>query len=119
MAVACPEYLIFMDHIENKISILRELAKSPTLSQRELSLKVGISLGKVNYVLKALIEKGHIKTENFKNSKNKLQYMYILTPSGIEERMRLILSFLKRKMKEYDRLKVEIKNLKSEVKDLP
>lgn len=106
-----------MDHIENKISILKELSKSPTLSQRELSLKVGISLGKVNYVLKALIEKRHIKTKNFKNSRNKWQYMYILTPSGIEERSRLILSFLKRKMEEYDRLKAVIKNLKSEVRD--
>ena len=100
------------------LNLLKELSEDSTLSQRELSRRLGLSLGKVNYVLNALIDKGFIKVKRFKNSQNKLAYMYILTPEGISKRIELTRFFLKRKMMEYDRLKTEIEELKKEVKKL-
>ncbi|NIO49114.1 MAG: MarR family EPS-associated transcriptional regulator [Candidatus Aminicenantes bacterium] len=99
---------------ENQFKALRELAKDGTLSQRDLSKKMGLSLGRVNYLVNALLEKGYIKANRFKNSKNKIAYMYILTPKGISERVKLTYSFLQRKLDEFEELKQEIKTLKKE-----
>ena len=86
------------------------------MSQRELAQEMGISLGKVNFCLKGLMEKGIIKAQNFKNSSNKLAYSYLLTPKGVEEKARVTARYLKRRVKEYEDLKLEIEQLKKEVK---
>lgn len=99
----------------DNLKILKELSKDKTLSQRDLSKKLGLSLGKVNYILNALIDKGLVKAERFKNSKKKLAYMYILTPKGIAEKMELTYLFLNRKIHEYDALRREIKELKKDL----
>lgn len=99
---------------EYSYKILKLIAADAEISQRELAKALGISLGKTNYCLKALIEKGIIKVGNFKNSKNKLAYMYLLTPRGIEEKSAITLRFLKAKIKEYEMLDEEIKSLKQE-----
>jgi EPS-associated MarR family transcriptional regulator len=94
--------------------ILKELQQDPDLSQRELAKRLGISLGKANFCLKALIEKGLVKTESFKNSPYKVGYLYLLTPKGIEQKILLTHCFLQRKIKEYEKLKKEIEDLKNE-----
>jgi EPS-associated MarR family transcriptional regulator len=94
--------------------ILRDISKNPHISQREIALKNSISLGKVNYALKALIEKGHIKIHNFTGSKNKRKYMYLLTPAGMYEKAKLTADFLKWKMAEYERIKKEIEELEED-----
>tara|TARA_Y100000591_G_C21271323_1_gene422877 strand:+ start:53 stop:352 length:300 start_codon:yes stop_codon:yes gene_type:complete len=94
------------DHFE----ILRKVQRNPNSSQRELASSLGISLGKLNYCLKALQQKGLVKIRNFKKRSNKIKYFqYIITPKGIAERTRLTINFMKRKMKEYDELKKELK----------
>ena len=95
--------------------VLRILKENPDLTQRELAEKLGVSIGSLNYCLKALIEKGWIKVQNFSQSKNKFGYVYILTPSGIAEKAALTSSFLKRKLCEYEKIKAEIESLKSEI----
>ncbi|AYV57205.1 MarR family EPS-associated transcriptional regulator [Leptospira kmetyi] len=95
--------------------LLRILEENPEVNQREISEILGISLGKVNYCLKALMDKGWIKAKNFKNSKNKLAYAYFLTPMGIEEKARITVRYLKVKMQEYEQIKKEIEELKKEV----
>ena len=100
------------------LRLLREIKKSPELTQRELSSRLGISLGKVNFLMNALIRKGFVKAQNFKNSNNKKAYLYILTPHGLEEKAKVTYRFLKRKLDEYERLESEIKQLEQEVKDL-
>ena len=95
--------------------LLKILEENPSLSQRDLASHLGISLGKVNFCLKALIEKGCLKVNNFRNSNNKLAYAYLLTPHGVEERARMTSVFLQYKMHEYDRLRAEIDELKNEV----
>jgi len=95
--------------------ILRALATNPDVSQRELAEKLDISLGKVNYCLKALVEKGLVKAKNFSKSVNKKRYLYVLTPAGIDSRAQLTKRFLKRKMAEYEALKSEIDELKKEL----
>jgi EPS-associated MarR family transcriptional regulator len=101
---------------ELQFRVLRLLESNPHMSQRELSKSLGVSLGGVNYCLNALISKGSIKIQNFKNSHNKLGYAYLLTPKGISEKTALAASFLKLKISEYEHLKAEIEALKSEVK---
>ncbi|GAB4435347.1 MAG: hypothetical protein OHK0011_18530 [Turneriella sp.] len=101
------------DELQHKL--FKAIAQHPHISQRELSKILGISLGKANYCLKALVEKGWIKAQNFKNNKNKLSYAYLLTPSGIEEKARVTVRYLKRKMEEYDQLKAAVEELKREV----
>ena len=96
-------------------ALFKQIEADPGLSQRALSRRLGISLGKVNYCLKALAVKGWIKVRNFEKSRNKLGYAYILTPSGIEAKARITARFLRRKMVEYERLKQEIETLKKEV----
>lgn len=91
--------------------LLKLLEAQPQLSQRQLAQELGMSLGKVNYCLNALIEKGLLKATNFRNNKNKLAYMYLLTPSGIEEKALITLRFLKHKMQEYELLQIEIDEL--------
>ena len=93
------------DHFE----VLRRLQKKPKASQRELAEDLGFSLGKLNYCIKALQRKGYVKLKNFKKKDNKIKYLqYVITPRGIAERTKLTISFIKRKMKEYDELKAEL-----------
>jgi len=94
--------------------LLKTLEGNPSLSQRDLAKRLGISLGKVNFCMNALIEKGCLKVNNFRNSDNKLAYTYLLTPRGVEERARITMSFLKHKIYEYERLRMEIEELKQE-----
>lgn len=96
-------------------SLLKALEENPGLSQRDLAKKLGVSLGKVNFCLKALIDKGCLKIDNFRKSDNKLAYAYLLTPSGIEQKARMTVEFLQIKMREYERLKLEIEELSREV----
>ncbi len=103
---------------ETHLKVLRHLADNPNVTQRELAAEMGISLGKVNYCLKALIEKGMIKANNFKNSNNKAAYAYLLTPRGIEHKAQITVAFLQRKMAEYESLKDEIKQLQREVSNI-
>jgi EPS-associated MarR family transcriptional regulator len=91
--------------------VLRFLEEDPELTQRELAQKLGISLGSVNFCLKALIEIGHIKASNFSKNSNKSVYLYLLTPQGVNEKAKLTIGFLKRKMMEYRALKKEIESL--------
>jgi len=116
-----PYYLETKLESEEALSVLREIEADPEMTQRALSLRLGLSLGKINFLVKALIEKGLIKAENFKNSKNKSAYLYSLTPNGLEEKTKATYHFLKRKIEEYERLEVEIKQLKKEagVVDIP
>lgn len=99
---------------ENHYKILRLIEQNPQISQRALAHELGISLGKANYCLKALIEKGVLKASNFRNSKNKKAYLYKLTPQGIEQKSLMTLRFLKRKREEYESLKQEIEQLQRE-----
>jgi EPS-associated MarR family transcriptional regulator len=96
--------------------ILNLLEDNPDISQREIAQKLGISLGGINYCLKALIDIGHIKIHNFNNNPKKIGYFYLLTPKGVSEKLRLTSGFLKRKMDEYHSLKKEIKSLQSKLK---
>ena len=96
--------------------VLHLLEAEPSLTQRELAEKLGISLGGVNYCLKALIDVGHIKAGNFKKNPDKSLYLYLLTPKGIAEKAQLTAGFLKRKMAEYQALKNEIESVQSKAK---
>ena len=100
---------------EDRYKLLNLLDKDSKLSQRELAGALGISLGKVNFCVQALIEKGLVKARNFRNSKNKSAYMYYLTPHGFEEKARLTVAFLRRKTAEYEALTHEIERLRREV----
>ena len=95
-------------HFE-EFEILRKIGKNPNLSQRKLAKDLGFSLGKLNYCLKALRQKGFIKFQNFKKNPKKETYFYILTPRGISMKTRMTISFMKTKMQEYDELKKELK----------
>ena len=103
-----------MSNKQSQYQILKSLEKDPNYTQRQLSKDLDISLGNVNYCLKNLVEKGFVKIDNFRKSKNKTQYSYLLTPKGIEEKAKLTIEFIKIKTQEYNRLKNEIKDLKSE-----
>jgi EPS-associated MarR family transcriptional regulator len=100
---------------ELQFRVLRLLESNPHLSQRELSRSLGVSLGGVNYCLNALVSKGSVKIQNFKNNQNKWVYAYLLTPQGLAEKTALTGAFLKRKMQEYQELKAEIESLSREV----
>jgi EPS-associated MarR family transcriptional regulator len=95
--------------------VMRILQKNPELTERELAEKLGISVGGLNYCLKALMEKGLVKMKNFANSKNKFGYVYVLSPTGVAEKAAITHRFLQRKMDEYEALKAEIEALRSEV----
>jgi len=96
--------------------LLKTLEENPSQSQRELSKSLGISLGKLNYCLKALIDKGLVKANNFRRSDKKANYLYLLTPKGVDEKARVTMRFLQRKMDEYERLKKEIAVLQQEAR---
>jgi EPS-associated MarR family transcriptional regulator len=99
------------------LQLLRQLALEPKLNQRRLAKRLGVSLGKANYCVQALIRKGHIKIRNFRRNDNKLAYAYVLTPRGLREKSRLTIAFLKRKQEEFERLQAEIASLRAEVDD--
>jgi len=101
-----------MKNEQDHFNVLRKIQKKPESSQRELAEELGFSLGKLNYCLKALQDKGLVKIENFKKNPQKLNYIYVLTPEGISKKTKLTLNFMKRKMREYDELKNELKKSK-------
>ena len=96
-----------MNDNQDNFNILRLIIKKPRVTQRELSNELGISLGKINFCLRELKNKGLIKIGNFKRNKNKMNYIYLLTPKGLAQKTELTLNFMKRKMKEYEELKRE------------
>ena len=97
-----------MENNQDHLNLLRKIKDKPQSSQRELAEELGFSLGKLNYCLKALNQKGLIKMKNFEKNPNKINYIYVLTPRGITEKAKLTVNFMKRKMKEYDELKKEL-----------
>jgi len=101
-------------HEETHFKVLRLLEAKPQMNQRELAQALGVSVGKTNYCLKALLDKGLLKMQNFQNSQRKLAYAYVLTPVGIAEKAALTGRFLKRKMQEFEQLKLEIESLQQE-----
>lgn len=103
---------------QDYFEVLRKLQKKPEASQRELAEDLGFSLGKLNYCIKALQKKGYVKLKNFRKKDNKLKYLqYVITPRGIAERTKLTISFMRRKMKEYDELKDELEKF-NRIKDV-
>ena len=97
-----------MNSKEELFKTLRKIYNKPNSSQRDLANELGFSLGKLNYSLNALKQKGLVKYKNFKNNKNKINYIYVLTPKGLSEKTKLTINFMKRKIKEYDDLKKEL-----------
>ena len=100
------------------LRLLRQLEREPRVNQRGLARRLSLSLGKVNYCVQALVDKGLIKISNFRRSDNKLAYAYLLTPAGLQEKSRLTVAFLKRKQLEYEQLQTEIAQLQLEVEEL-
>jgi len=109
-------YVAVMTADELNYKIYKQLESNPQQSQRELAKTLGISLGKANYCIKALVGKGLVKARNFRNNQNKLAYMYLLTPKGIEEKSKITILYFKQKMNEYDEVKKEISDIKKELK---
>jgi len=105
-----------MNNKDIRLDLLRKLESNPNCTQRELSQEMGISLGKVNYCIQKLTERGWVKFTNFSRSPNKLGYMYLLTPKGIEQKARLTTLFLKTKLEDFEILKGEISQLKIDEK---
>jgi EPS-associated MarR family transcriptional regulator len=99
---------------ETHYKLMRLLEANPEMSQRDVARELGVSLGKVNYCLRALVRKGWIKATNFKNSHNKAAYMYLLTPRGLERKASLTLRFLRTKVREYEALRTEIEQMRRE-----
>ena len=104
-----------MHRSDTEYIILRILKDNPKITQREMAKELGLSLGKTNYIVRALVDKGWVKLSNFKRSDNKLGYIYLLTPEGVSEKTVLAQNFLKRKSEEYNKLKKEIEILKNEL----
>ena len=98
-----------MEKNQDYLNLLRKIKSKPESSQRELAEELGFSLGKLNYCLNALKNKGLIKINNFRKNPNKINYIYVLTPKGISEKTKLTVNFMRRKMREYDELKKELK----------
>ena len=107
-----------MNNKEIHFDLLRKLESNPNYTQRELSREMGISLGKVNYCMQKLTGKGWVKLTNFSRSSNKLGYMYLLTPKGIEQKAKLTTSFLKTKIEEFEILRDEISQLKLDEEEM-
>tara|TARA_B100001175_G_C18883771_1_gene345626 strand:- start:131 stop:463 length:333 start_codon:yes stop_codon:yes gene_type:complete len=103
--------------LDIEYNLLKILEKNPSLSQREVAKEMGLSLGKTNYIIHALAEKGLIKFSNFKRSDNKMAYLYLLTPKGVTEKSKIAKAFLQRKIETFEKLQSEIQNLKSEIND--
>ena len=104
-----------MHKSDTEYIILNILKDNPKMTQRQLSKELGLSLGRTNYVIRALVDKGWVKLSNFRRSDNKLGYLYLITPKGIEEKSILAKNFLERKSAQYNKLKEEIEILKSEL----
>ena len=104
-----------MHRSDTEYIILKILKDNPKMTQRQMAKELGLSLGKTNYVVRALVDKGWVKLTNFKRSDNKLGYIYLLTPEGVSEKSVLAQNFLKRKSEEYNKLKIEIEILKNEL----
>ncbi|HAN67960.1 MAG TPA: MarR family EPS-associated transcriptional regulator [Halieaceae bacterium] len=104
-----------MSDAEQHLKVLRLLQDNPDVTQRQMAQQLGISLGGMNYCLKALVEKGWVKMENFSRNPNKLKYSYLLTPRGVKAKAVLTTRFLQRKLVEYEELKTEIEELRMEV----
>lgn len=100
---------------EVRYRLLQRLARDPAVSQRELAVELGVSVGKINYCLQALIEKGHVKFDNFRRNPDKRHYAYLLTPTGIEAKARATVQFLRRKRAEYEIIRAEIEALQAEL----
>ena len=98
-----------MDDNQDHFNVLRKINSKPETTQRKLAEELGFSLGKLNYCLRALQNKGLVKIENFKKNPRKINYIYVITPKGISEKTKLTVNFMRRKMKEYDELKKEIR----------
>lgn len=107
-----------MSKQELEYKVLRWLEKNPNITQRQLAKELGVSLGKTHYLISSLIKVGWVKLYNFKRSDNKMGYMYVLTPKGVNEKAKITKTFLVRKENEYQQLKHEIEQLKSEVQSL-
>ena len=101
-----------MQNDPDQFNVLRKINSNPNVSQRDLASELNLSLGKINYSLKALKSKGLVKIQNFNKSKNKIGYAYILTPRGISEKTKITINFMKRKLEEYEELKKEINQKK-------
>ena len=97
-----------MENNQDYLNLLRKINKNSKINQRQLANDLGFSLGKLNYCLKALKDKGLIKIHNFQNNPNKINYMYVLTPKGVAAKIKLTINFMKKKIKEYDELKKEL-----------
>ena len=107
-----------MNNKDIRLDLLRKLEDNPNYTQRELSKEMGVSLGKVNYCMKKLIEKGWVKLSNFNKNEDKVSYIYLLTPKGIEKKAKLTIEFLKTKIKEYQILQEEIEMLRQDINQL-
>lgn len=105
----------YMKHLEETVKLLSHIETNPHATQRELVDKLDVSLGKVNFIVNALVERGVIKLERFKSSKNKKGYLYLLTPKGITQKTEITKRFLQNKIEEYERLKSEIEELREKV----
>jgi len=115
LGAALSKRRLYMLTDEFHYKVLKLLAENPYLSQRQLAKELDISLGKVNYCIQALVEKGMVKVGNFKSSQNKQAYVYLLTPKGIEDKAKMTARFLRRKLAEYKALQVEIEDLQREI----
>ncbi len=100
---------------EIQFEVLRRLHQTPQISQRALAKDLGVGLGTINFCFQALVEKGLVKMQNFSQSKNKLRYVYLLTPAGVAEKSKLTAELLRRKVAKYEALQIEIEQLKSEM----
>ena len=99
---------------EIDLEILRNIEKNPSLTQRQMAKELEVSLGKINYLIKSLIEKGSLIIQNFRTSDNKLGYLYVITPQGVEQRRKLTVLFLKRRSEEFDKLKKEMERIENQ-----
>ena len=101
-------------HSEIDLEILRNIEVNPNLTQRQMAKDLGVSLGKINYLIKSLIKKGSLIIHNFRTSDNKLGYVYVITPEGLEQRKKLTVLFLKRRSEEFDKLKKEMERIENQ-----
>ena len=102
-----------INHSEVELEILRKIEENPNLTQRQIAEHLGLSLGKINYLIQALLSKGLLKVDNFRRSGNKLGYLYLLTPEGVDTKKKLTMLFLQRKSEEFDKLKKDMEHIKN------
>ena len=102
-----------INHSEEELEILRKIEENPNLTQRQIAEHLGLSLGKINYLIQALLGKGFLMIDNFRRSDNKLGYLYLLTPKGVEAKRKLTILFLQQKSEEFDKLKKQMESIKN------